>query len=192
MFEYTEHYMLGALCEARPLGLIEPSAWWTEEFLDWEQKLDLTRPRRREPFPGWTWLKEGVAEGVLIGGCLESLEDLRGTRLWPDWENAVLFFETSEGPPPPSRVDSLLMGYENMGVLDKLSGLIVGRPMRYTDEQKEDLRRVIVERTGQYTFPIITDMDFGHTSPQFTIPIGCRCRIDTEEQRFEIIDAAVE
>jgi muramoyltetrapeptide carboxypeptidase LdcA involved in peptidoglycan recycling len=84
------------------------------------------------------------------------------------------------------------MDYEKMGVLDKLSGLIVGRPMRYTDEQKEELRRVILERTGQCTFPIITGMDFGHTSPQFTIAIGCRCRIDTERQRFEIMEAAVE
>ncbi len=29
------------------------------------------------------------------------------------------------------------------------------------------------------TFPIITDMDFGHTSPQFTLPLGCRARIDS-------------
>jgi muramoyltetrapeptide carboxypeptidase LdcA involved in peptidoglycan recycling len=78
-----------------------------------------------------------------------------------------------------------------MGVLDKLSGLIVGRPMRYADEQKDNLRQVILERTSMYTFLIITDMDFGHTSPQFTIPIGCRCRIDSEERTFAITDAAV-
>jgi len=192
MFEYTERHMLKALCEARPSGQIGPSTWWTEEFLDWGQQLDLMRPRRRKPSAGWTWLKGGVAEGVLIGGCLGSLGHLRGTRFWPDWENAVVFSETSELPTLPDRVDSHLMDYENMGVLDKLSGLIVGRPMRYTDQQKEELRQVILERAGQYAFPIITDMDFGHTSPQFTIPIGCRCRIDSERQHFEIIEPAVE
>jgi hypothetical protein len=41
MFGYTERYMLRALCEAGPLGQIQPSTWWTEEFLDWEHKLDL-------------------------------------------------------------------------------------------------------------------------------------------------------
>jgi muramoyltetrapeptide carboxypeptidase LdcA involved in peptidoglycan recycling len=191
MFEYTERAMLRALTEAEPIGLIEPAPWWTEEFLDWEQKKDLTRPRKRQPSPGWTWLKNGTAEGVLIGGCLSSLEHLRGTGYWPDWQAAILFFETSEEKPPPEKVDSILMDYENMGVLDKLRGLVVGRPMDYTGAEKEQLREVILERTSRYAFPVITDMDFGHTAPQFTIPVGCRARIDTDRQRFEIIDAAV-
>jgi muramoyltetrapeptide carboxypeptidase LdcA involved in peptidoglycan recycling len=192
MFEYTERYMLKALCEARPIGVIEPSTWWTEEFLDWAEKADLKRPRARHSSAGWSWLRGGVAEGMLIGGCLGSLEHLRGTGFWPEWQDAIMFFETSEGPPPPERVDSILMDYENMGVLQRLKGLIVGRPMRYTEEEKRQLREVVLERTRGYTFPIVTDMDFGHTAPQFTVPIGCCARIDAESQRFEVIDAAVE
>lgn len=103
-----------------------------------------------------------------------------------------MFFETSEAAPPPERVDSLLMDYENMGVLRKLQGLIVGRPMRYTEAEQQQLREVILERTRSYTFLVVADMDFGHTAPQFTLPVGCRARIDAESQRFEIIDAAVE
>jgi len=128
---------------------------------------------------------------VLIGGCLESLQHLRGTRFWPDWEGAIFFFETSEGKPSPSKVDGILMDYENMGVLEKLRGLLVGRPMKYSETERRQLREVILERTRRYTFPIITDMDFGHTAPQFTIPIGVRARIDTEQERFEIVEAAV-
>ena len=191
MFEYTEHYFLKALCEPQPVGVIEPSPWWTDEFLDWERKLDLERPRERRPSRGWTWLKDGVAEGVLVGGCLESLQHLRGTRFWPDWEDAIFFFETSEEKPSPATVDAILMDYENMGVLQRLGGLIVGRPMSYTPEEMRELREVILERTSRYEFPVITDMDFGHTAPQFTIPIGCRARIDTEKRQFAIIDAAV-
>lgn len=192
MFEYTESYMRKAICEERPIGILQPSSWWTEEFLDWAQKEDLKRPRTQHSSAGWSWLRGGVAEGVLIGGCLESLEHLRGTRFWPEWQDAIMFFETSEGAPSPERVDGFLMDYENMGVLQKLKGLIVGRPMRYTEEEKQQLREVILKRTREYTFPIVTDMDFGHTAPQFTLPIGCRARIDTEKQRFEVIDAAVE
>ena len=103
-----------------------------------------------------------------------------------------MFFETSEGPPSPETVDGILMDYENMGILQMLKGMMVGRPMRYSEEEKQQLREVILERTSGYTFPIVTDMDFGHTAPQFTIPIGCRARIDAENQRFEIIDSAVE
>ncbi len=192
MFEYTEQHFLKAVCHVSPIGQIHPSPWWTEEFLQWGDQTDLTRPREREPSDGWTWLKEGSAEGPLIGGCLESLQHLRGTPYWPAWDGAIMFFETSEQHPLPETVDAILMDYENMGVLEALSGMLVGRPMRYSDEDKPRLREIILERTAVYSFPIVTDADFGHTSPQFTIPIGCRGRIDTGSQTFEITEAAVE
>jgi len=191
MFAYTESYFLKAVCESSPVGLIEPAAWWTEEVLQWEDKADLARPRLRLPSPGWTWLKGGTAEGILVGGCLESLEHLRGTRFWPDWQGTILFLETSEEKPPPERVDSLLMDYENMGVLAQIQGLLVGRPMKYTPDEKAALSRVLLDRTKHFTFPIICDMDFGHTAPQFTIPIGCRGRINSPARTFEILDPAV-
>jgi muramoyltetrapeptide carboxypeptidase LdcA involved in peptidoglycan recycling len=192
MFEYTESHTLRALCEARPIGVLDPSTWWTEEFLDWGQQEDLKRPRAQHNSAGWNWLRGGVAEGVLIGGCLESLEHLRGTQFWPEWQDAIMFFETSEEAPSPETVDGILMDYENMGILQRLKGLMVGRPMRYTEEEKQRLREAVLDRTRSYPFPIVTDMDFGHTAPQLTLPIGCRARIDADNHRFEIIDAAVE
>lgn len=197
MFPYTRDHMLKVLCEARAAGLVEQSPSWTEEFLDWEVKADLARPRELLPSPGWTWLKAGMrgaVEGPLIGGCIESLEHLRGTRFWPgmeDWQGAIFFFETSEDKPPPERVDGILMDYENMGVLEQLGGMLVGRPRLYSDQEKSQLREIVLERTRQYDFPVVTDMDFGHTAPQITLPLGCRARIDVEECRFEIVEAAV-
>jgi muramoyltetrapeptide carboxypeptidase len=191
MFSYTERYFLKAVTQAAPMGVIEPSEWWTEEFQQWEEKKDLERPRLRQPSPGWTWLKEGSAEGILIGGCIGSLQHLRGTRFWPQWDEVIFFFETSEEKPQPKTVDGMLMDYQNMGVLDKIRGLIVGRPMYYTDEEKQQLREVILERTSAYDFPILTDADFGHTAPQITLPLGCRARLDSQNQHLEIIDPAV-
>ena len=86
MPEYSERHLLKSLCRPEPAGEIAPSEWWTDEFLDWEAREDLTRPRARQPGTGWTWLKAGqggAAEGHLIGGCLESLQHLRGTPYWP-------------------------------------------------------------------------------------------------------------
>ena len=191
MFGYTEEYFLKAVMGGTPIGMIEPSPHWTEEFLDWGEKKDLERPREVLDSNGWTWLKEGKAEGIMIGGCLESLQHLRGTEFWPDWNNAIFFFETSEEKPSPSTVDGILMDYQNMGVFEKIRGLIVGRPMYYSDEEKQSLGEIILERTRGYTFPIITEVDFGHTSPQFTIPVGCMARIDSTKKRFEIVEMAV-
>lgn len=38
VFDYKERHMLKALCSAEPVGRVEPSAWWTEELLDWGEK----------------------------------------------------------------------------------------------------------------------------------------------------------
>jgi muramoyltetrapeptide carboxypeptidase LdcA involved in peptidoglycan recycling len=191
MLGYTETYFWKAVTGSEPIGLIEPSLHWTEEFFDWSKKQDLERPRHLSASNGWTWLKPGQAEGRLLGGCLESLQHLRGTEFWPEWEDAILFLETSEEKPSPETVDGILMDYQNMGVFEKLRGLIVGRPMSYSQAEKQSLRERILDRTQGYSFPIITDMDFGHTAPQFTIPLGCLARIDSTKQRFEIVEAAV-
>jgi muramoyltetrapeptide carboxypeptidase LdcA involved in peptidoglycan recycling len=191
MFEYTERYFLRAVAHSNPMWRIEPATQWTEEFMDWGEKKDLERPRTLQPSDGWKWLKPGRAEGRLIGGCLESLQHLRGTEYWPDWDDAILFFETAEEKPAPETVDGILMDYQNMGVFAKLQGLLVGRSMYYSAEEKQGLHGVILERTRPFDFPVIAEMDFGHTAPQFTLPIGCRARIDTSARCFEILEAAV-
>src|SRR3712207_6462215 len=129
-----------------------------------------------------------------VGGCLESLQHLRGTPYWPDlgqWEEAILFFETSEEKPTPSTVDGILMDYENMGVLERIRGLLVGRPYAYTPEERRELREVVLERTRRYGFPVVADMDFGHTSPMFMLPRGGGGRSSARRERFEIAGAAV-
>jgi muramoyltetrapeptide carboxypeptidase LdcA involved in peptidoglycan recycling len=191
VYDYTLEYFRKAACRAEPVGRIEPAQAWTEEFLDWSRQLDLERPRALQPSSGWRWLRPGLGQGRLVGGCLESLEHLRGTPYWPDWDGSIFFFETSEEKPPPERVDSLLMDYENMGVLEKLRGLVVGRPLGYTAAQKAALHQVILERTRAYDFPILAEADFGHTAPQLTLPLGVRARLDGDPQEFSLLEAAV-
>ena len=193
MLDYTRAHFLAAVGAACPPGPQAPAAEWTEELLSWAEKKDLTRPRALQPSPGWTWLKPGAqpAQGPLLGGCIESLQHLRGTPYWPDWTGAIFFWETSEDKPSPETIDGILMDYENMGVLDQIAGMLVGRPMGYTAKEKERLNLYLLERTSAYHFPIVTGMDFGHTAPQLTLPLGCAARIDTQRQEFAILEAAV-
>lgn len=184
---YTQQAFQKTLCKSGKKITFSPADEWTEEFLDWEQRLDLQRPRKMIQSMGWTWLRHGSAHGILVGGCIESLQHLRGTPFWPGWDEAILFFETSEEKPSPATIDGILMDYENMGIFQKLRGLLVGRPIYYSDQEKEALRSVILERTRKYNFPIITDMDFGHTSPQLILPVGGHAQIDTTQNLFEIL-----
>jgi muramoyltetrapeptide carboxypeptidase len=191
MPEYAREAALAAITRAEPAGRLRPAPAWTEEFLDWETGEDETRARVMSPSTGWNWLREGQAEGRLIGGCLESLQHLRGTRWWPDFEDAILFLETSEERPSPATVDGMLSDYENMGVLDQIRGLIFARPYGYTDNDRHDLHEVIRERTARWAIPVLADVDAGHTSPILTLPIGCRTRLDSSRDLLEITEAAV-
>ena len=78
-----------------------------------------------------------------------------------------------------------------MGVFENLRGLLLGRSVGYSHDENIQLRQIILERTRRYSFPIVSDMDFGHTSPQFTLPIGCRARIHSASQVFEILEPGV-
>lgn len=191
MPEYSRSGFIQATMNCDPVGKIIPSTEWTDEFLDWGTQSDLLRPRLALPSNGWTWLKAGKATGRLLGGCTSSLEHLRGTRFWPDWNGAILFLETSEEKPSPAKIDALLSDYANMGVLDQISGLIFGRPTRYTPAEKVELFSTVLASCKYYKFPILVDVDIGHTSPMTTIPIGCLGSLDSDRNDFSIIEAGV-
>lgn len=188
---YTLDYAWRALCRSMPVGEIVPAAEWTDDFLYWATDAELTNPRPLRPSPGWTWLRAGIAEGPLIGGCIESIEHLRGTGYWPEMQGAILFLETSEEKPSLATVDAMLQDYDNMGVFGQIAGLLFGRSMGYHESQRAGLRSLLLERTRNYGFPIVSDMDFGHIGPQVTLPIGCTACIDSAKGRVAITEAAV-
>lgn len=187
---YTAEGFTRALMESQPMGPIVPSPNWTDEFLDWATRADQTRARIMKPNPGPFWIRPGEAEGPMVGGCLESLEHLRGTRYWPDWQDALLFVELSEEIPSPSRIDAMLQDYENMGVFDQIRGILLGRLYRYPKEDVDPLYAVFRQRTAKWRLPILAGLDFGHTEPNLTIPIGVRGRMDLATG-WSILESAV-
>ena len=191
MPDFSLAQAINAIGRSEPMGDLSPAPWWTDEFLDWGTGEDTARPRHRNDSTGWTWLREGRAEGHLLGGCIESLQHLRGTRYWPDFTGAIPFLETSEERPTPEDVDGMLMDYENMGVLDVIQGLVFARPYGYAPEDVVRLHEVIRQRTEHFGFPVLADTDTGHTTPLQTLPIGCAALLDSSANRFAITESAV-
>ena len=126
-----------------------------------------------------------------MGGCLEFVQHLCGTRHWQGLGGAILFLETSEERPNPEKVDGILMAYQNMNVFERIRGLLFGRPMCYEPEEREQPREVIMERARGYDFSVVADMYFGDTSPMLTLPVGCRAVLDAGRDQFEIVEAGV-
>jgi muramoyltetrapeptide carboxypeptidase LdcA involved in peptidoglycan recycling len=93
----------------------------------------------------------------------------------------------------PGMFKRVLRNYAAQGVFEKIAGLILGRPLnnQFVNEYNEMLLQVIRDEQGNNQLPIITEMDFGHTCPTFTIPYGVVAEIDAGQKRFSIIERAV-
>jgi muramoyltetrapeptide carboxypeptidase len=194
---YTLEYFKKAVSITKPIGKIVPSSEWTDEVLDWGKKEDLTRPRKMVKNKGFEWLKGGEVEGEIIGGCLSSIVHLIGTEYWPEHKNKILFLEIPEGQDitkglPLAEVDSLLADLRIAKVFEKIKGLIIGRPFRYSEEEQQKFKEIILENTKRYDFPILYGTDIGHTDPIITIPLGVKAKLDSLNNLFSIEERGIE
>jgi muramoyltetrapeptide carboxypeptidase LdcA involved in peptidoglycan recycling len=201
MHRYLVDSVRRTLFSAEPVGEVLPNTGgWTVERLEWSEPANQSRVRALTPSTGWRWLQgTGRVDGRLIGGCLEVMEWLKGTPVWPPletWVGAVLFIETSEEAPTVREVTRWLRSYGAQGILERVAAILIGRPgghqLSIADHQAYDdaVLGVVGHELGLAT-PIIAGMDFGHTDPFFVLPYGVRSEIDCDAQRFSIVEGAV-
>jgi muramoyltetrapeptide carboxypeptidase LdcA involved in peptidoglycan recycling len=202
MFPYMVESVRRTLFSSEPIGVVKPNLdGWTVEHLEWADPANQERRRALTPSDGWKFLQgEGVRRGHLLGGCLEVIDWLRGTDLWPgldQWQDAILFLETSEDAPPPATVRNTLRAFAAIGVLKRLSGILFGRPgggvaIERFGEYDQAILQVVCHEEGLTDLPVVTHMDFGHTDPMFILPYGLKAEIDCTNRSFSILENAVE
>ncbi len=153
------------------------------------------------PAPTWQWLRKGSARGRLFGGCLTVAARLNGIpAIRPDWRGRIVFLETSAGE---SRdLDLVQTGVADLiaqGVFDEAAGLVIGRPFGYDSEERREayssvFRELLCEgRLGaaKNQFPILFGVDFGHTTPMVTLPYDVMALLDSEGDKFAILEPSV-
>ncbi len=176
------------------------STTYNDEGLSWAEKDNLKKTRKMEPNEGHVWDKPGDAEGILWGGCVESLIVQCTTEKYlpkdSDLQGTILFLETSEGIPKPWVVKYLLTGFGERGWLNLFKAVVVGRPKAWEFDQqnnatekeayRKEQRETIVKTIREYNpyIPIIQNLDFGHTDPQVILPLGGKMRLEGNSQRI--------
>ena len=198
MFPYQIADIQRTLFSATAVGEVLPNrTGWTSELLDWSDSSLQHTTRKLVPSAGWNFLQgHQLVQGRLMGGCLEALESLKGTAFWPSpeqWTDAILFFETSEVRPEPDYFRWWLRNYAQQGILHAAKGILLGRPDNnaYVQEYNMELRKVLAEE-GLTELPVIKEMDFGHTSPVFTLPYGVLAEIDCITHTFSLLESGVQ
>lgn len=199
MDEFTVHFLKKAFFEEGEFELTASDVY-NDMGLSWNDIENLEKERVYEKNDGWYWDGSVNSEGVTWGGCIESIDELlrHGVRIptLEEFENIILFTESSEEIPSADYVSRVYRALGERGILERVKGVLVGRPKAWefdkqnTVEQKAQYREgqrdavLKVVRMYNKNVPVIQNMDFGHTDPQIPMPYGKRVRIDSTEKKI--------
>ena len=120
----------------------------------------------------------GAGEGKLIGGNITLLRNLVGTSLDNDYnEPTILFIEDTEATPLQD-FDRDLQALIHQEDFKHVKAIVIGRFQKGSKVTKEGLEFVIHTKEELKDMPVIANVDFGHTSPILTIPLGGFAKIE--------------
>lgn len=191
---YTLDSFIQQLCnsDAKTIN-IKQSELWTDETPNWFEKKDLDGKRKQIENTGYEWLKKGKSSGTAWGGTIPSINYLLGTKYWVKPKNSIFFLDIPEGKDINSglglsEVDAYLTNLDNAGIFDEVKGIIVGRPYRYTLEEHNKLKEIILRITDKYDFPILYNANIGHVDPIITLRYGQKIEINSNKNYFSLLN----
>ena len=176
---------------------MEASEIWSDDEVAWkEENMNVSRKTKPET-RGYERLQGGgTVTGKLLGGCLDGFPIYVGTSVWPtldEWQDKILFLETSEDHPSPDLIRFYLMNLGAQGIFDVIQGILVGKPQfeKYYEEYKEVYRNVLRD-FGQTDLPVLYNVNFGHAVPIGILPMGTDVEVDFERRRITLVECPVE
>ncbi|MFJ4096459.1 LD-carboxypeptidase [Kitasatospora sp. NPDC089913] len=181
-----------------------PSGGSAEVLADLYRRV-LTDPAPLGPLPGLRlppggrecW-RPGRAGGPLIGGLLGRLTALQATPLAlpvERFDGAVLFWEEVDRPLSAVWQDLHLLRLA--GVLDRISAMVVGVPLRVTAAgcgegvPAPSLREVVLDVLGARPIPVLGGVELGHAGPNPPLPLGVRATVDATARTLTLDEAAI-
>ncbi|MCL2673679.1 MAG: LD-carboxypeptidase, partial [Alphaproteobacteria bacterium] len=110
-----------------------------------------------------------------------------------------------EEKPLPDYVKYMLRNFGAQGILERISGILFARPGGEFAKGEEAARdkhiaeypefdKAILQACKEYgrtDMAVVTNMDFGHTVPQFILPCGAMTEIDPAAKTVSITEGAV-
>ncbi|QDA28152.1 S66 family peptidase [Paenibacillus polymyxa] len=177
--EYTTTYFQRLMLEEGRIQ-IQSSPEWSDDA--WYQDQDQRSFHRNA---GPYVIHEGEAEGTIVGGNLCTLNLLQGTPYMPSLKGTIVFVE-DDYESSPATFDRDLQSLLHQPEFDQVKGIIIGRFQKASHMTEELLRQIIRSKRELASIPVIADADFGHTTPQFTYPIGGKVLIRARNGRVGI------
>ena len=181
--EMTYRYFEDILMGEQRNYIYKIPEFWTEEFIHWE-----TQNREKDRNENdWLCLNEGVAEGRLIIGNLNTIGGIWGSPYMPEIKDGdILFIEDSLKD--IATVERSFSFLKINGVFNRIGGLILGKYELFDDKGTgRKPYEVLLEVLGDYDFPFLAEVDCCHTHPMFTMEIGSTIRMDAGKKQLKVI-----
>ena len=174
-FGFTLEHFRKCLFEAAPFELKASEHWSDDAWYRDQSK------RNFVPNPGYQVIQSGSAKGTIVGGNLCTFNLLQGTEFMPSLKDAVLFLEDDEanGAMTDVEVDRNLQSIIHLPDFGGVKGLVIGRFQRNSEMTAEKLKRIVSTKRELAKLPVIYGVDFGHTDPYITFPVGGSVEIES-------------
>lgn len=179
------------------------SDYWYEERTDFSPNSIGTERKKHIETRGYELLQGNpIFTGELLGGCIDTLYDILVGEPMPEakevcdkyqlfpnkeaWVGKILFIETSENCMSPERLRDFLSVIQERGVLDVISGIIIGKPQNeiFYEEYKNVYKDFLSEYPG---ISVVYNVNFGHAYPRMVLPYGLPVEVDMERKEIRYL-----
>jgi len=178
-FDYTLEYFNKCLLSEEPFE-IKPSGDWSDDPWYKDQK-----NRNLIKNEGFLVINEGRVSGKIIGANLCTFNLLQGTEYFPDLKDSVLFIEDDDESLPHT-FDRDLQSLIHQPGFEEVRGIVIGRFQKKSQMTNDLLVKIIKTKKELDSLPVIANVDFGHTDPKITFPVGGTVEIIAEDDLFSI------
>ena len=124
-------------------------------------------------------IRQGIATGTIVAGNMQTLDILAGTQYFPNIQGSILFLEEDEFI-TAALFRRFLTQLSSQNNFQTIKGVVFGRMPESSKITNEQFINCVNDVFSKTNIPILANLDFGHTDPMFTIPIGGTAHIDTE------------
>lgn len=199
MDDFTVEYLKYALFDEGEFEL-KASDTYNDMGLNWDDSTLLKTKRQYWPNEGMVWDGSINTEGLLWGGCVESVDEMlrHGVSIpsLEQFEEIVLMLETSEEIPSADYVFRVMRALGERGILERVQGVLIGRAKAwefdkpnspeaktaYCKKQQQTILKAV--RSYNQNIPVVQNMNFGHTDPQIPMPYGGKVRIEAANKKI--------
>lgn len=129
-------------------------------------------------YPSMPFSREGIADGLLVGGNISILVNLLGSVSDLNTDGKILFLEDVDEY--LYHLDRMMITLKRAGKLSRLKGLIVGGLSKMNDNTipfGKTPAEIVAEAVSEYRYPVCFDFQAGHLERNLALILGRKLRL---------------